>query len=633
MKKRSIVIITALMSLALLGVMAMQFYFLRQSYQLQSKSFDHDVTEALNNVVNQLTKMDAINFLNDKVKTQNQLATKVSDSIAKANKKTALKPIAIGGVQATEMSDDGLIHVPSVKINLAHNQKIARLRDSMNHLLAQQKLDREMEDIGGSLNIQTTVQEYTNEYGQVERYVKITPQINRAFGSDNFKVKLNKSKINKYLDTVYYPYYDPQFGRQSVPVARINPLWEQEQARKKQEQQIKQIQKLLQVETADVVVTKTKKTQPAIFENLAREYQRTNQPLTERIDQKWVDTLLKRELSNRHIYLSYNYEVTKAHNDSVLFLRAANLDEKKPIFLPANTYQMPIFSKEVIDDPGKLWVYFPQKNSLILGQMAATMATSGGLLIVLIFCFGFTIYSILRQKKISEMKTDFINNMTHEFKTPVSTIMIASEALKDAEIAQDKNRVSKLAGIIYDENVRLGSHIERVLNIARIEKNDFKLDVKTIEVNELIAAVLDSMQLKLQKHDAKLALNLSEEELFIKADELHFSNVIYNLIDNAIKYSRETPELTITTAAGRGNQVIIRIADKGIGMNSDQQAKIFEQFYRIPTGNLHDVKGFGLGLSYVNTIVKRLNGTIGVKSEKDKGSEFELKFDKVNPGK
>jgi len=210
--------------------------------------------------------------------------------------------------------------------------------------------------------------------------------------------------------------------------------------------------------------------------------------------------------------------------------------------------------------------------------------------------------------------------------------MIASEALKDAEIAQDKTRVAKLAGIIYEENVRLGSHIERVLNIARIEKNDFKLDIKRIEINEIIAAVIDSMALKLQKHEVKLDLRLTEDEVFIKADELHFSNVIYNLVDNAIKYSHDTPELTIVTYV-KANQAVIKVADKGIGMSSDQQSKIFEQFYRIPTGNLHDVKGFGLGLSYVNTIVKRLHGTISVRSEKDKGSEFELKFDKVDPGK
>jgi two-component system phosphate regulon sensor histidine kinase PhoR len=223
------------------------------------------------------------------------------------------------------------------------------------------------------------------------------------------------------------------------------------------------------------------------------------------------------------------------------------------------------------------------------------------------------------------MKIDFINNMTHEFKTPVSTIMIASEALKDREITNDQNRVLRLANIIFEENERLGSHIERVLNIARIEKNDFKLDKKPLDVNDMIAVVLDSMALKLHKCNAKTILELEAENAVIVADELHFSNVLYNLIDNAIKYSHENPEITISTFNKNG-QVVIKVADKGIGMSRDQQTKIFEQFYRIPTGNLHDVKGFGLGLSYVNTIVKRLNGSISVKSEREKGSEFELKF-------
>jgi len=253
------------------------------------------------------------------------------------------------------------------------------------------------------------------------------------------------------------------------------------------------------------------------------------------------------------------------------------------------------------------------------------MATTGGLLLVLVFCFGYTLFSIIRQKKISEMKTDFINNMTHEFKTPVSTIMIASEALKDQEIVADKSRVARLANIIYEENARLGSHIERVLNVARIEKNDFKLEKKPLDVNDMINIVIDSMSLKLQKHEVKLTLNLDAINAIVLADELHFSNLIYNLIDNAIKYSIGTPDITISTA-NRGGEIVIKVADKGIGMSRDQQTKIFEQFYRIPTGNLHDVKGFGLGLSYVNTIVKRLNGVISVRSEKDKGSDFELKF-------
>jgi two-component system phosphate regulon sensor histidine kinase PhoR len=301
------------------------------------------------------------------------------------------------------------------------------------------------------------------------------------------------------------------------------------------------------------------------------------------------------------------------------------VNDTKGNIIPANVYQVSIFSKEVINDPGRIKISFPKKNSLILAKMTASMATSGALLLVLIVCFGYTIFSILRQKKISEMKMDFINNMTHEFKTPVSTIMIASEALKDQEIIEDKGRVARHANIIFEENQRLGNHIERVLNIARIEKNEFRLDIKHLYVNEMVTTVLDSMSLKLQKYQVIANLNLDAQKPMIEADELHFSNVLYNLIDNAIKYSPEVPEITISTF-NKNDEVVIRVADKGIGMNRDQQTRIFEQFYRIPTGNLHDVKGFGLGLSYVNTIVKKLNGTISVKSEKEKGSEFELKF-------
>ncbi|MDB5062226.1 MAG: hypothetical protein JWP67_2069, partial [Mucilaginibacter sp.] len=354
-------------------------------------------------------------------------------------------------------------------------------------------------------------------------------------------------------------------------------------------------------------------------------YGKTSEPLKKRLNSYWIDSLLRFELHNRGIILPFSYEVSTANNDSLIFSSAMDMNGRKPEFIAANTYQKAIFNNELINDPGIIKISFPQKSSFILGNMTATIGTTGGLLFVLIFCFGYTIFSILKQKKISEMKIDFINNMTHEFKTPVSTIMIASEALKDKEIAEDTARVARLANVIYEENVRLGSHIERVLNIARIEKDDFKLDKKPVDVNEMITIVLDSMDLKLQKCNAVTTLYLDAEHSVIIGDELHFSNVLYNLIDNAIKYSNDAPDITISTI-NRNGHVSIKVADKGIGMNRDQQAKIFEQFYRIPTGNLHDVKGFGLGLSYVNTIVKRLDGTISVRSEKEKGSEFELKF-------
>ncbi len=223
------------------------------------------------------------------------------------------------------------------------------------------------------------------------------------------------------------------------------------------------------------------------------------------------------------------------------------------------------------------------------------------------------------------MKTDFINNMTHEFKTPVATIMIASEALKDPEIVEDKSRISRLAGIIYDENVRLGNHIERVLSIARLEKKELKLERSDVNINELIVAVADSMDLQLQRKNAVISLQLNADPAVVSGDELHLSNVIYNLIDNANKYSTVEPRISVSTR-NTNKHLYIDVADEGIGMTKEQTKRIFDQFYRVPTGNLHDVKGFGLGLNYVQDIITQMDGSIKVSSEKDKGTTFEIKL-------
>ncbi len=601
MKKRSIALIIGLMSFALIGVIAMQLYFLRQSYEMQSELFDRSVNEALNNVVAKVTKRDAQNFLNVKARrnlaNQNEWTGKENPTVADKGNVTVTKSIT--------------------KRRLTYREKkIALLRDSLRRMIMHKQMDDEIAGLmqGGTVNLQLHLEEYTDEFGDVHE--RVTPVLVR----DPTPGLKKNQKLHKY-DTLRYTYSDPQFGKQVISIPHINTQWQHEQDRKLKERRLKEIKKLLENDSLE----NTAQGKSTVIENLAEEYGKYGEPLKMRLDPFWIDTLLRFELHNKGINLPFSYEVSTANSDSLIFSKANDVTGQTPSFNNITTYQTPIFGTDVINDPGLIRLAFPQKNTLILNRMTATMATTGGLLFILVLCFGYTIFSILKQKKVAEMKTDFINNMTHEFKTPVSTIMIASEALKDNEIAQDRSRVARLANIIYEENERLGSHIERVLNIARIEKNDFKLERKPLDVNEMIAVVIDSMTLKLQKCNATTTLQLDAENAIISADELHFSNVIYNLIDNAIKYSTNDPDITISTLNKNG-QVVIRVADKGIGMSRDQQTKIFEQFYRIPTGNLHDVKGFGLGLSYVNTVVKRLNGMISVRSEKEKGSEFELKF-------
>jgi len=604
MKKRSIALIIGLMGFALLGVMAMQLYFLRQSYQLQSELFDRSVNEALSNVVTRISKHDALNFLNVKAQGGNNY-----QRIWRAGNN---KLVPDGGI--TDNNSVAKVNSISKKRLTGHEKRIAIWRDSLRRMIMHKKMDDEMSRLlqGGSIDLQLHYEEFTDEFGIV--HGRVTPILVRN------PAPKKDQKLHKY-DTIRYTYSDPQFGKQVISVPHINPQWQQEQDRKIKEKRLREVQKMLETDS----LQNTPQGKSTVIENLAEEYGKYDEPLKMRLDPFWIDTLLRFELHNKGINLPFSYEVTTANSDSLIFSKANDITGEKPSFNNVTFYQTLIFSKDVINDPGMIRLAFPQKNSLILTKMTATLATTGGLLFVLVLCFGYTIFSILRQKKVSEMKNDFINNMTHEFKTPVSTIMIASEALKDNEIAQDRSRVARLANIIYEENERLGSHIERVLNIARIEKNDFKLEKKPLDVNEMIAVVIDSMALKLQKCNATTTLQLDAENAVISADELHFSNVIYNLVDNAIKYSINDPDITISTLNKNG-QVVIKVADKGIGMSRDQQTKIFEQFYRIPTGNLHDVKGFGLGLSYVNTVVKRLNGIISVRSEKEKGSEFELKF-------
>ena len=573
---------------------------------MQSASFDSSVNEALNTVVNKVAKIDAVNFLNEKVRAseeQDMRQRNYSLIVSSIHKST------LGNSPAQR---------DSLKQQTTHQRKIAMLRDSLKHIILRNKLDDEMFTMAqeGSVNYKISVYEFVDELGIVHQ--RLTPEIINAPKQSLVKKPM---KLVKY-DTIRYQYIDPQFGPQTMIIPQINPQWERDQVRKQKQRQIRQVKRILATDSLEKI--KHDPQRQSVIQNLAEEYQHAGKPLNKRIDSVWIDSVLRLELRNKGIALPFSYEVTTANNDSLIFSRALNTGEK-PVYLPASTYETAIFGKEIINDPGKIRITFPEKSSFLLSRLTYTMATSGGLMIVLILCFAYTIYMILRQKKISEMKTDFINNMTHEFKTPVSTIMIASEALRDVEMSHDQARVAKLAGIIYEENARLGSHIERVLNIARIEKDDFRLDVKPVDVNEMIATVLDSMELKLQKYNAETILHLDAEHAVIKADELHFSNVLYNLVDNALKYSEGEPKITITTLNANG-QVVIRVADEGIGMSRDQQDKIFEQFYRVPTGNLHDVKGFGLGLSYVNTIVKRLNGSIGVRSEQERGSEFELKF-------
>jgi two-component system, OmpR family, phosphate regulon sensor histidine kinase PhoR len=231
--------------------------------------------------------------------------------------------------------------------------------------------------------------------------------------------------------------------------------------------------------------------------------------------------------------------------------------------------------------------------------------------------------TIMKQKKLAVIKNDFINNMTHEFKTPISTISLAVQVLKDDAIKKDENRLNRYIGIIQDENRRLGTQVEKVLQMALLDRGEVKLKLGMVNIHETIEQVLNNISVQIEQKDGIVNLELDADNPEIEVDEVHLTNIIYNLIDNANKYSPEKPEITIRTE-NVDNGLKISVLDKGIGMSKEQLSRIFEKFYRVPTGNLHDVKGFGLGLSYVKKMVESHNGSINVESKLGEGTVFEV---------
>lgn len=265
-------------------------------------------------------------------------------------------------------------------------------------------------------------------------------------------------------------------------------------------------------------------------------------------------------------------------------------------------------------------VRFPERTGAILESMRFTIVFSIILFLTVSF-FIYTLSIILRQKRLSEQQRDFINNMTHEFKTPISTIKIsASTFLNNPKVKEDP-RLSQYAKIINEQNERLNSQVEKVLNIARIEQDTFKLKKESINLHELVENIAESTRLKIKERGGVLTTKLDSNRPVISADKLHLTNILHNLIDNAVKYCEESPKITVETSSVRGG-TLLKIIDNGLGIAKEQQAKVFEKFYRVPTGNLHNVKGFGLGLFYVKNICQSHGWDLNLKSEQGRGTEI-----------
>ncbi|GAB4377988.1 MAG: HAMP domain-containing sensor histidine kinase [Salibacteraceae bacterium] len=346
--------------------------------------------------------------------------------------------------------------------------------------------------------------------------------------------------------------------------------------------------------------------------------------INEELQPYYLESLLKTEFLNREINYDFQYSIYNCFNDSVVFTSTV-LNEQD---LAASTSQHPAITWD--KDGHYFSVFFPTLNFEIVSQMNFWIVSSAMLLIVMVF-FAYVINVILKQKRLSEIKNDFINNMTHELKTPISTIALASDVLLQNGIENHPERLRNYAQIIKTENQRLQSQVERVLQIAKVDRDGLQLNRQWIDLHEIIELAVSVAEMNFSDKNIEFVLKLEATDHQLFADEMHITNIIYNLIDNAAKYSGDNPHIEISTTSNN-RELILKIKDNGPGIAKEHQKRIFEKFYRIPTGNVHDVKGFGLGLHYVKMMTEAHSGTVKLTSQPGHGTTFELVFpiDKKN---
>nr|WP_222619624.1 HAMP domain-containing sensor histidine kinase [Pontibacter sp. KCTC 32443] len=355
-----------------------------------------------------------------------------------------------------------------------------------------------------------------------------------------------------------------------------------------------------------------------VVQKMVVEYVAKDEPLQNRLNLDTLHNLLQTELQKQGINLPFGYWVVSGKKDTIA---AKNVVPYSDASLPK--YKASLFPNDIFAKSDYLDLYFPGSKNYAIQSLWGMLALSGFFTLVIIATFGTTIYIIYKQKKLSEMKNDFINNMTHEFKTPIATISLATDSIANPKVYENPDKIKYYTNIIRQENKRMNTQVENVLQIALLEKNEFKMKLEPVDVHLLIVKAIESIRLQVEQRLGQINVQLDALKHELKSDEVHLYNVICNLLDNANKYSPAAPEISLSTRNVEGG-ILIAVDDKGMGMSKDTQQRVFEKFYRVPTGNLHNVKGFGLGLSYVKAIVQAHHGNIRLWSEPGRGSRFEI---------
>lgn len=538
MNRKNIRAIIILMSVALVGIISLQVYWIKHDIQIKEMQFDQAVNQSMNEIVDKIETNEAMNMLHERV--------------------FKIDPVKITQLMIRDTASTSPIMITDTSIEMPHHPaKPPPVVDDLDN---------------ADINI---------EFHR--------PGSNRTFLRVQRRNYVQRDSISQH--TIHSSRITRIFGDSAEVIIRQN------------EEKIKaRLEKLNDV-----------------MEKMAIEFAGPENNIVNRLDSNRLDSLVKFELRNRGIELVPDYGVFNGSNNSFLITKSSIVPEE----LIKSRYRTLLFPNDIVSKPDYLILHFPGSMKYVLTSMWIMLLSSSLFTFIILFGFAYTIQVIYRQKKLSDIKSDFINNMTHEFKTPIATISLAVDSIKDPRVKTNPEKFDYFTRIIREENKRMNGQVENVLQMALLEKGELSIKREDVNIHSIIENAVELISLQVENKQGTLKCNLNAEIPVVRADAMHLSSVIFNLLDNANKYSPEEPNITVETVNFK-NGVIVRVADKGIGMTKETQKKIFEKFYRVPTGNLHDIKGFGLGLSYVKAIVEQHKGWIKVESEPGKGSIFEF---------
>ena len=597
MTKRKIQIIVGLMCLALIGLIAFQWYWIREAIAIRNDQFNQKVSESVQEVVHRLEKQEMMYLLQRRIETEQQKSK--LDRIAQL-RNMPFKRTASAKQQTVQEAAPRAR--PKFEIAIGPNG------EEIHYRIITEAVPTDVL----SPNFRVMVdhqQQIMEEFFQAQQY--------GLAGIDEFMQR--RMEEERRLGNAFREVYDPYSkqkdkkrdgsGSDSVNRETANRQHVINGKNKSNRQKARAIISSADMDRAD------------LLKQVMQDLIYTKRPIEQRVNRFLLDTLLKKQLVQNGITLPYEFAVRGRDNNSLVFSTA----DLKPAEWEEKSYKASLFPNETLNAQNALYVYFPDQKKFILSNMGVMFGGSGILILVIMACFYMAVTTILRQKKLSDIKNDFINNMTHEFKTPISTIALAAEMAQENSVklhpADSGSRLSRYLGIIREENKRLGTHVEKVLQMALLDKGHVKLKISDANIHDLIGNALNAQSVQIEQKEGEVVLDFEADQEIVSGDEVHISNILNNLIDNAIKYSPEKLFIAVKTQ-NENNGIAISISDHGIGMSREQQNRIFDTFYRVPTGNVHDVKGFGLGLSYVKKMVEAHDGTVAVQSKPGEGSTF-----------